>query len=128
MHEVGPDGASFDRALRLLERSHDDGKVRDALGRRKHLVTNAVTGEPVEHYVYRLRCGHLEVIFTTPLPAGTEWLYCSQCDPRRDQLIVELVAEAPDEWVPPAERAEAQCTVCLEAAAEGRAVPVSHEH
>lgn len=128
MADVGPDGAAFGRALRLLERSHDDGRISDALGRRKYLVTDAVTGEPVEHYVYRLRCGHLEVIFTTPLPAGTASLYCSQCDPRRDQLIVELLLEAPDEWIPPAERAEASCEVCLEAAAAGTSVPTSHEH
>jgi hypothetical protein len=112
MAVVGPDGHHMDQALRLLERSHDDGRVRDALGRRKHLVTDAITGLPVAHYVYRLDCGHLITIFLQPLPSGTTYTYCEQCDPEignpdlpapagRERLIVEQLLQAPEPYTPP---------------------------
>lgn len=128
MADVGPDGASMERALRLLERSHSDHKVSDALGRRKYLVTDALTGEPVPHFIYRLECGHLVAIYTVPLPSNVRALFCSECSPKRDRLIVELLLDAPDEWIPPEDRAEASCEVCLEAAAAGSHVPIDHEH
>lgn len=115
----------MNRALRLLERSHDDTKVRDALRRRKHLVTDAITGEPAPHFVYRLSCGHLVAIFTVPLPEGTTYLFCGECEPAWERLIVEQVADAPDTWAPPA---APSCPVCAEAAATGSAVPVDHIH
>lgn len=126
MAEVGPDGAGMERAMRLLERSHDDSRIRDALGRRAHLVTDAITGLPVEHYVYRLDCGHLVVIYTTPLPTVQRHIYCSECSPARERFIAELLVEAPDPG--PLARTEIGCAVCAEAVRTRSAVPVTHRH
>ena len=89
----GPDVASMDRALRQLERSHDDRRVRDALGRTKPLVRDAATGHVVGCWHYRLECGHLEAVWTTPLPDTRTVLFCGQDDCRRERRIVEQMSD-----------------------------------
>lgn len=90
---VGPDVVSMDRAVRMLERSHDDGAIRDALGRQKELVRDAVTGEVQPAYHYRLECGRIEVVWTTPLPASRTVLYCPEDKCQRERRIVEQLSE-----------------------------------
>jgi hypothetical protein len=101
---TGPDAIRLDHALRILERSNDDGRIRDALGHRRKLVVDAVSGEPLPCYVYRLECGHIVPIWSVPLPPETRALYCLKGPPcaqeiggrlvGRDRLIVELLADA----------------------------------
>jgi hypothetical protein len=103
---AGPNLMGLEQALRVLEKSNDDSRIRDGLGRRRHLVVDVQSGEPVPCYVYRLECGHLVSIWRVPLPPTIRVLYCQEGPPctktvmegdsqrivGRDRLIVELFA------------------------------------
>lgn len=86
----GPDTARLEQAARQLERSHDDNRVRDALGRiTPALARDARTGHVEPCHIYRLECGHLVNIYTTPLPEGTRDLVCAQCVDYPHRRVVE---------------------------------------
>ena len=90
---AGPPVMAVERAARLLERNHDDGQVRDALGRLAPLVRDAITGEVQPCWHYRLECGRIETVWTTPLPEGKTWLYCPDDGCRRERRIVETLTD-----------------------------------
>lgn len=41
-------------------------------------------------FVYRMTCGHLVQVISTPLPRGTLDLYCEKCQAHRD-LVDQLL-------------------------------------
>lgn len=97
---AGPAVPVLEDALRYLERTHDDSKVRDALGKIRHVAVDGRSGLPVPCYVYRLECGHLVSIWHFPLPENVTSLYCAEgtCAELRSpeahyRRIVELLAE-----------------------------------
>lgn len=98
---AGPATPALEAAARILERSHDDSKVRDALGRIRHVAVDGRSGLPVPCYVYRLECGHLVTIWTNPLPETLTAMYCAEggCgllpdgDERRYRRVVELLTD-----------------------------------
>jgi hypothetical protein len=92
-YEAGPPAVELDAALRLIERDRDDRKVRRRVHQLDPLVRDARSGEPVDHYVYRLGCGHLINVWLTPLPEGTGWTYCEQPGCERERQVVEHLSD-----------------------------------
>lgn len=88
---AGPDAQRMDEALRLMERNRDDRAVRRAIRSVDPVARDAISGEPTEHHTYRLDCGHLIVVWLTPLPAETTFTYCEHCT--RERRVVELLDE-----------------------------------
>lgn len=88
---MGPAAEQLAEGLALLERSNDDPRIRATLGRPgvAALARDAISGEPVPHYVYRLECGHIIVVWTLPLPEGTADLYCEAHEGGRRCRVVE---------------------------------------
>jgi len=89
---TGPAAQSLDEGLRLLARNHDDKQVRRTLGQQLDpMVRDARSGEPTACYVYRLDCGHLIQVWLQPLPEGTRYTYCADCE--RERFVVEHVTD-----------------------------------
>lgn len=87
---AGPDAIGLDELLRVLEQSNDDRAVEAALRNAAPLVRDAASGKPMPAYYYRLVCGHLIVVWTTPLPTDQTELFCERC--QRVRGVVEQLA------------------------------------
>lgn len=92
---TGPAAGQLAEFSRLLERNHNDGQVRDALGRLKPLARDAVSGQVMPCWHYRLDCGRIEQIWCQPLPDTKTALYCPSCG--RERAIVESLGQVLDD-------------------------------